>query len=132
MVVYLIRNPNAVCAGIMAGTPKHGGIQMVESKQELIEERLIPYLYRNHPEAMHDVKRGTWGDVWADLGTHTLAIQVWDPGTPFSELAANAIIEARKHQDTVPVVAVPAGWADPTGVMAFRERGVLVWELQDE
>lgn len=103
------------------------------------DEVVVPWLREQHPDAGIETERyldhlehGGFADVWVDLGTHSLAVEVGNNESTVGAEAQQAIKYADYSPTAVPVVIVPVGHADPAVVDIFEGRGVLVWMLPSE
>lgn len=101
------------------------------------DQVVIPWLREQHPDADLETERwvdrtGAFCDIWADLGTHILAIEVGNNDSSIRSEAAQAMEYAGDSPVAVPAVIVPVGHGEPEVVELFEERGVLIWMLPTE
>ena len=94
---------------------------------------VVPWIREQHPEAdietnryLDHVENGAYADVWVDLGTHSLAVEVGNNDSTIRSEAAQAVEYAGYSPTAVPVVVVPVGHADPAVVDIFDARGVMI------
>ncbi|WP_435119071.1 hypothetical protein [Halolamina sp. C58] len=107
------------------------------SEAEFLSQRVLPWIRERHPTASIETERwihrtGAFCDVWVDLGTHELAIEVGNNPSSVRAEAAQAMEYAAESGSAVPVVVVPTDHAEPSVVEVFEERGVLVWFVPTE
>jgi len=106
-------------------------------EDEFRDQVVVPWLREQHPDADFELERwvdrsGAFCDIWADLGTHHLAIEVGANDSTIRSEAAQAMEYAADAPTAVPVVIVPVGHGEPEVVNIFEERGVLIWMLPSE
>lgn len=109
----------------------------LDSERQFRDEYVVPWLRERHPHADMELERwvertGAFCDIWLDLGTHILAIEVGRKDRNIRGEAAQAQEYAAEHPDAVPVVVVPKGHREREVKHVFQERGVLVWEVPTE
>lgn len=107
------------------------------SEEQFRDQVVVPWLREQHPDADLELEKwvdrsGAFCDVWLDLGTHFLAIEVGANDSTVREEAAQAIEYAADRPTAVPVVIVPVGHGESEVVDIFEERGVLIWMLPAE
>lgn len=109
------------------------------SEDEFRDTVVVPWLREQHPDAGIETERyldhlvhGGFADVWVDLNTHSLAVEVGNNESTVGAEAQQAIKYAGYSPTAVPVVIIPVGHADPAVVDIFEGRGVLVFMLPAE
>ena len=109
------------------------------SEAEFQDQVVIPWIREQHPDAgietnryLDHVENGCYCDVWVDLGTHSLAMEVGNNDSTVGSEAQQAIEYADYSPTAIPVVMVPVGHTDPDVVSIWEGRGVLVWMLPAE
>lgn len=108
------------------------------SESEFTEDHVIPWLQETHPDArlvanhyLGDEPEG-YADLWVDLGSHILAIEVGNNHASIREEAAQAQEYADHHPAAVPMVVVPEDHGSDTAIDHWRSRNVLIRLLPTE
>lgn len=95
------------------------------SEKRFTEEIVIPWLKEQHPDAVieqqHYIEdpRG-FADLWVDVGSHILAVEVGNNDASIREESAQAIEYADDHPNARPMVIVPEDHGDRTSIRIWR------------